>query len=231
MTVQLHKNNIKTTIFDIVGNECRRKILQLLVLEPHYVSQLSKILNKSQPAILKHMKILEDKGLVVRQQEKASGTDKGPERHYFSVKDSFLIIYSLSPHNVRELTFNTTMSLDIDNSHINAIKKVVNNKTEVADKISVINNDIEEINEQMTDLEHQYVVFEQRRNQLLNLANSIIDESPELKKADQYVERQLLRRHVCESQSCVQEISNLLNKKEAEVQLALDDLRKKSYLF
>ena len=29
----------------IVGNECRRKILQLLVLEPHYVSQLSKILD------------------------------------------------------------------------------------------------------------------------------------------------------------------------------------------
>lgn len=220
----------KQTIFDIVGNECRRRILQLLVLEPHYVSQLSKLLNKSQPAILKHMKILEDKELVIRQKEPASGIDKGPDRHYFSINKSFLVIYSVSPHNVRELTFDTTESQKNNTESLTKIKKTIDAQSSVASKISTINENIEYINEQMTALEHQYVALEQQRNQLLNLANSIIDDSTNLKAADQYVERQLLRRHVCESRTCVQEISNLLNKKEAEIQFALQGLQKKEYI-
>jgi len=220
----------KQTIFDIVGNECRRKILQLLVLEPHYVSQLSKLLNKSQPAILKHMKILEEKELVIRQKEPASGVDKGPDRHYFSINKSFLVIYSVSPHNVRELTFDTTKSLNSASERLQKVKKMIGTHSSVASKISTINENIEDINEQMTALEHQYVEFEQQRNQLLNLANSIIDDSTDLKAADQYIERQLLRRHVCESRTCVQEISNLLNKKEVEIQFALQGLQKKEYI-
>ncbi|MHA2364540.1 MAG: ArsR/SmtB family transcription factor [Candidatus Hodarchaeales archaeon] len=220
----------RQTFFDIIGNECRRKILRLLVLEPHYVSQLSKLMNKSQPAILKHMKILEEKELVIRHKESASGLDKGPDRHYFSINKSFCVIYSLSPHNVRELAFDTTTSLDTNTEFMKSVKKSINEKAQVAGKISTINNEIEKINQEMSSLERTYVEFEQKRNKLLAMADGIIEESEELVKPENYVERQLLRRHVCESQSCVKEISNLLNKKENEIQLALEDLRKKEYI-
>jgi len=89
---------------------------------------------------------------------------------------------------------------------------------------------MKDINDQMTALEHQYVAFEQQRNQILNLANPIIDDSTDLKAADQYIERQLLRRHVCESRTCVQKISNLLNKKKVEIQFEFQGLQKKEYI-
>ena len=100
----------KSVLFEVVGNEIRRKILRLLVLEPHYVSQLSKILDKSQPAFLKHLKILEDMGIVVRNVQQASESNKGPDRHFFSINKSFTIMYSLSTHNVRENVWNTDPS-------------------------------------------------------------------------------------------------------------------------
>ncbi|MGO8805314.1 MAG: ArsR/SmtB family transcription factor [Candidatus Bathyarchaeia archaeon] len=48
----------------IVGNETRRKILTLLSQEPHYISEIAKELEITQPAILKHLSILEQAGLI-----------------------------------------------------------------------------------------------------------------------------------------------------------------------
>lgn len=224
MSVKMDKNE-KQPLFDVIGNECRREILRLLVLEPHYVSQLSKILDKSQPAILKHMKVLEDKGLVTREKVEADKDDKGPERHYFRVAKSFCVIYSVSPHNVRELVFDTS-EVPADPSHI----PVLTADMSPADKISTINGQIEQINQEMTQLEEHYVALEAQRNRLLELANDVIDQSDELHGPTRYVERQLLRRHVCESRTCVQEISALLKKKEEEVREALALLRDTEYL-
>ena len=123
----------KSDLFEIVGNEVRRKILRLLVLEPHYVSQLSKLLDKSQPAILKHMKILEDRGIVVRKVEQASESNKGPDRHFFSINKSFTIMYSLSPHNVRENVWNTDIDVSEEDNSLEEVKQRVE-KEEVVSK-------------------------------------------------------------------------------------------------
>ena len=139
-------DDAKSDLFEIVGNEVRRKILRLLVLEPHYVSQLSKLLNKSQPAILKHMKILEDKGIVVRNIEQASESTKGPERHFFSISKSFTIMYSLSPHNVRENVWNTDDDDVTSDGTLDPVKQKIDNEKSVARKISIINHEIEQIN-------------------------------------------------------------------------------------
>ena len=94
-----------TNALDCLGNSCRRRILQLLVNEPHYVSQIAKILDLSQPAVLKQMNLLKDKGLVTETRgnpiftrEKA----KGPEPNYFQVSRSFYLSYILTPYSIRE---------------------------------------------------------------------------------------------------------------------------------
>ena len=215
----------KSDLFEIVGNEARRKILRLLVLEPHYVSQLSKLLNKSQPAILKHMKILEDKGIVIRNKEPASESTKGPERHFFSINKSFTIMYSLSPHNVRENVWNTDTDEFSDEESLENVKQKVDKEEAISKKVSIINHEIETINLEMIDLEKQYIELERKRNNLLKITNSIIENSDTLQRKEMYEARQLLRKHVCESRTCVQEISNLLNKKEKEIEAALKSLR------
>ena len=220
----------KSDLFEIVGNEVRRKILRLLVLEPHYVSQLSKLLDKSQPAILKHMKILEDRGIVVRKVEQASESNKGPDRHFFSINKSFTIMYSLSPHNVRENVWNTDIDVSEEDNSLEEVKQRVEKEEVVSKKVSIINHEIEQINLQMIDLERNYIELERKRNNLLKITNHIIESSDELQRKEMYEARQLLRKHVCESRTCVQEISNLLNKKEKEIEQALKDLREKEFI-
>ena len=49
-------------LFDILGNETRRRILNLISHEPMYFNQLAKEIQTGQQAILRHVKILEDSG-------------------------------------------------------------------------------------------------------------------------------------------------------------------------
>ena len=218
----------RSDLFEIVGNDARRKILRLLVLEPHYVSQLSKLLGISQPAILKHMKILEEKGLVIRKVQQASESNKGPDRHFFSINKSFAIMFSLSPYNLRENVYDTDdVPADIS---LEAIQSRINKEEVISKKVGIINSEIEKINNEMMELEQSYIELEKKRNSLLKITNSIIENSDDLQRNEMYEARQLLRRHVCESRTCVQEISNLLNKKEKEIEKALKDLSDKDFI-
>jgi ArsR family transcriptional regulator len=51
-------------LLDILGNDTRRRILQLLADEPRYFIQLSKDLGVSQQAVLKHLDLLEKYGFI-----------------------------------------------------------------------------------------------------------------------------------------------------------------------
>ena len=50
----------------ILQNKARRAILERLVREPHYPLQLAKQIGISQQAVMKHLKLLEDIGFVVK---------------------------------------------------------------------------------------------------------------------------------------------------------------------
>jgi predicted transcriptional regulator len=51
-------------LLSVIENPTRRRILEALVREPHYPLQLSRELGMSQQAIMKHLKLLEDRSLV-----------------------------------------------------------------------------------------------------------------------------------------------------------------------
>ncbi len=51
-------------LLDVLGNETRRRILNLISHEPMYFNQLTKEIRTGQQAILRHVKILEDTGLI-----------------------------------------------------------------------------------------------------------------------------------------------------------------------
>ena len=59
-------------ILDIIGNNTRRKILATLAQEPMYFNQLAKEIGIGQQAILRHMKTLEDMGLIESYAEKSN---------------------------------------------------------------------------------------------------------------------------------------------------------------
>jgi DNA-binding transcriptional ArsR family regulator len=53
-------------VFDALANEHRREIVLLLALQPRSISQLAELRGLSLPAIHKHVRVLEDAGMVRR---------------------------------------------------------------------------------------------------------------------------------------------------------------------
>jgi len=78
-------------ILFILSNRLRRRIIELLSEEPRYLFQLSKELGDvaSQPAILKHLRELEEHGIVESYEESSVGSRK--PRKYYRLRNSFHI--------------------------------------------------------------------------------------------------------------------------------------------
>ena len=53
-----------TTLFEILAEPSRRRVLDLLLSEEHTVGELVEALDMSQPAVSKHLRVLREAGLV-----------------------------------------------------------------------------------------------------------------------------------------------------------------------
>lgn len=53
-------------VFDALANEHRREIIRLLALQPHAISQLADLRDLSLPAMHRHVRVLEEAGMVRR---------------------------------------------------------------------------------------------------------------------------------------------------------------------
>jgi DNA-binding transcriptional ArsR family regulator len=53
-------------VFEALANKHRREIVYILSLQPCSISQLASMRSLSQPAIHKHIKVLENAGMIVR---------------------------------------------------------------------------------------------------------------------------------------------------------------------
>jgi predicted transcriptional regulator len=80
-------------LLSVIENPTRRKILEALVREPHYPLQLSKELGMSQQAVIKHLKVLEDYGMVKSYREQSDLG--GPMRNKYYPAVNFTIVVDL----------------------------------------------------------------------------------------------------------------------------------------
>jgi len=86
------------SVLQIVGNETRRKILRLLSEEPQYISQIAKKLDVTQPAILKHLSLLQRAGLIESFWRKSP---LGAARKYYKICDSVGIEIAINPEDFK----------------------------------------------------------------------------------------------------------------------------------
>jgi len=86
------------TVLHIVGNETRRRILTLLSEEPHYISQIAIKLGVTQPAILKHLSVLQRAGLIESFWKKSP---LGAARKYYKICDSVGIEIAINPRDFK----------------------------------------------------------------------------------------------------------------------------------
>jgi ArsR family transcriptional regulator len=87
-------------LLDILGNENRRRILQLLSFRPFYFNEMAKRLDVGPKAVIDHLEILERAGLIECYQ------DQG-RRKYFRIARKTVLEVAVSPHSygVREYRF------------------------------------------------------------------------------------------------------------------------------
>jgi len=123
-------------VLQIVGNETRRRILTLLSEEPHYISQIAKKLDVTQPAILKHLSLLQKAGLIENFWKK---NPLGAARKYYKICDSVGIKIAINPKNFRVSRHPQRMScskyLETERN-IKRLTEEINRAEDVATKVA-----------------------------------------------------------------------------------------------
>ncbi len=121
-------------VLQIVGNETRRRILTLLSEEPHYISQIAKKLDVTQPAILKHLSLLQKAGLIESFWRK---NPLGAARKYYKICESVGIEIAITPKDFRISRRPQRMScskyLEMDGT-IKRLTEEINRADDVAEK-------------------------------------------------------------------------------------------------
>jgi ArsR family transcriptional regulator len=79
-------------LLDILGNENRRRILQLLSFRPFYFNEMAKRLDVGPKAVIDHLEMLERAGLVECYQEEG-------RRKYFRLARRTVMEIAVSPHS------------------------------------------------------------------------------------------------------------------------------------
>gem|GEM_PF-316556 len=80
-------------LLDILGNKTRREIIRLLSNKPCYVTEISEKLNIAPRAVIRHLKILEDAGLI-----EYYNTDQN--RKYFKISSDIYLNMVITAHRV-----------------------------------------------------------------------------------------------------------------------------------
>jgi ArsR family transcriptional regulator len=104
-------------ILDMLGNETRREILQLLSERPCYVSELSQELNIGQKAIIEHLELMRDAGILEARFKKI---EKGRPRKYYLINQDLLLEVRIG----QDLFKVETLSLSIDDKVLDAFPKL-----------------------------------------------------------------------------------------------------------
>jgi ArsR family transcriptional regulator len=250
------KNNTSTladtdVLLDVLGNETRRRILNLISHEPMYFNQLAKEIRTGQQAILRHVKILEDTGLI---ESYAMRSDLGaPDRKYYRVSSSFNLNISISNDNftvrnegIEELryeeadtlykNFDELDSLFLNHNNDNALDESIDRNTKSNQRKSIMSLDqiLLKLQQNLEDTEGQILHLESRLNDLRALKQSILKKIHDIEKENfDDIERRLIcsimEGPMCrnEEQLTISELAEILDKNEKTIRNALSRITDK----
>jgi predicted transcriptional regulator len=237
-------------LLDVLGNETRRRILNLISHEPMYFNQLAKEIQTGQQAILRHVKILEDTGLI---ESYAKRSDLGaPDRKYYRVNSSFNLSISVSNDNftvrnedIEELRYKEADALykkfdeldslvrrhDDDNLDESSNRNTRNNQRKSTTSLDQI---LLKLQQNLEDSEEQILHLESRLNDLRALKQAIIKKIHDIEKENfDDIERRLIcsimEGPMCrkEEQLTISELAEILDKNERTIKNALSRITDK----
>jgi ArsR family transcriptional regulator len=208
-------------ILDIIGNNTRRRILASLAREPMYFNQLAKEIAIGQQAILRHMKTLEDIGLIESYGERSSLG--APDRKYYRLSSSFSLTICLSED-----------AFSIENRKIEQYRHKESDKFYKEYELLAQDNDVKTLNQLQNNLigiEKEISNLDSRLNDLRALKQLIVNRLHKLAKDnfEEELERRILHAIIGESPKSISELASKLNEKPSRIRNALNEMNKKIY--
>lgn len=158
-------------MLDILGNENRRKILQLLSDRPCYVSEISGRLGVGPKAIINHLGLLEDTGLIECRVDEQ-------RRKYFNIADNMRLEVAVSPHSfavsVHTSPITTRYHLKQDNSETVEVQKA-----HAASILSKLNREILDTKNKQEELARKQQELQVEYSEFMDVCMDAIDQVAE----------------------------------------------------
>jgi len=207
-------------ILMLLSNPTRRRIIAKLVQERHYPLQLSKELRVSQQAVTKHLRVLEEHGIV---ECVSTPSDEGPPRKLYRTAKHFTITIAMDPKMFEARTQETDRAKDAPmtadlkplDDRFRDVLHTQNYKERVRDIGGLLMNAEAELEK----LEEKQAVILQMKSRMLREASSLIVEL-----YPDYSHRAVLYLLLENPNISVRQMARALNMNEGEVAEVLKDL-------
>ncbi len=224
--IDLSLNNVDV-LLDVLGNETRRRILQLLADEPRYFIQLSKDLGVSQQAVLKHLEILEKNGFITSYEGQSSFP--APKRKYFQLNLSCMLEIGITRDAV-QFVFQDIPRIEheeqVEDKELKGLSKKVNSVIEEQDPIELLEQSdelLKEINSTLKQTFETEIRLLRLKQRITKAAHKAIRDS-----FDEELHRHILYSTIGDAkQHNVDDLSSMLDTREKEISEALKVMKKR----
>tara|TARA_B100000929_G_scaffold229926_1_gene186329 strand:+ start:212 stop:871 length:660 start_codon:yes stop_codon:yes gene_type:complete len=205
-------------LFYLLENPTRRRILQLLSVERLYPLQLSREIDVTQQAVVKHLRILEQHGLVKSRDEPSS---RGPNRRVYNASREVSLHIDIGPS-----TYKQKAETDFDISNLSEKnRRVLDAVAESRDMNSKARMDL--LSRVSEDLRKSIKDVEDERRCLMALVGELNREIISTAQSAEctYEERRLLHHILHNKDYTIEGAAASLGLREAEVRLVLESLQ------
>jgi|TARA_B110000014_G_scaffold262822_1_gene257749 ArsR family transcriptional regulator len=216
-----HDNPEIGELLDLLGNNTRRRILESLTNEPKYFIQLSKEIGVSQQAVLKHLFLLENFGLI--ESFKAKSNLAAPDRKYFQLNRSVYLSIGITGNSMEIKMENIKGPNKIrskNNMAIESKEGSIKKDKEITDILKNTKHKLELLAKRMQELEDEKIHLLKEKQQILEITHQVIRESLEEDLARRILYSNLISREITD----IEELSEILNTREKEIKIIVKSL-------
>jgi len=206
----------------ILENPTRREIIKRLSEEPNYSLQLAKDLGLGQQLVAKHLRVMEDAGIVASSVE---ASPYGPKRKIYTLSKNVSVTLDVSRHffKAKVVFFDSEPKRKEFSDHSASLMDKMDKTMEQQkqhETITPFTKIISDIDKKLEALENERAILLYIRNFAMREASHIVElfKNPDT--------RRIIRYTLDEHDIGVKSISESLNLREAVVRQALSKLKK-----
>ena len=205
-------------LFYLLENPTRRRILQLLSVERLYPLQLSREIDVTQQAVVKHLRILEQHGLVKSRDEPSS---RGPNRRVYTPSREVSLHIDVGPSTYKqkaETDFDISCLSEQNRRVLDAVAESRHMDSKA--RMDLLSRVSEDLRKSINDVEDE-------RRSLMALVGELNREITSTAHSAEctYEERRLLHHILHNKDYTIEGAAAFLGLREAEVRLVLESLQ------